>query len=95
MIPVALAFGFNTGQAITIGSGADAETAIIAGVSRRGARNITVSKPLKSVHASGDQVSGSGIALTTALRHAHARDASVAGNAATPDAPNQYEAQMQ
>jgi hypothetical protein len=47
--------------------------------------------PLKSAHAAGAQVSGSGITLTAALSKAHASGAQVAVNVPTPGAPNKYE----
>jgi non-reducing end alpha-L-arabinofuranosidase len=52
--------------------------------------SITVTSPLKSAHAVGAQVSGSGITFTTALTKAHAVGAQVGGFAPTPGAPNQY-----
>ena len=77
VITVASAAGFNAGQSITIGSGADAETAVV--VSSAGGRGggggggrggaptpatITVAAPLTMAHATGAQVSGTGITLT-------------------------------
>jgi non-reducing end alpha-L-arabinofuranosidase len=46
--------------------------------------------PLKSAHAAGAQVSGSGITLTAPLTQAHAVGAQVGSNLPTPGAPNQY-----
>jgi len=59
------------------------ETAVVAAT-------ITVAAPLKSAHAAGAQVSGTGITLTTALTKVHASGAQVAGSIPTPGAPNQY-----
>jgi hypothetical protein len=55
-----------------------------------GSATITVAAPLKSMHAVGAQVSGTGITLTTALTKAHPGGAPVAGSVPTPGAPNQY-----
>jgi len=82
--------GFRDDQTITIGSGADIETATIASVRRFGANAITVSAPLRHAHAVGAQVSGSGIALTAALTRAHPSGAQVSDNVPTPGAPNHY-----
>jgi len=104
VIPVASAAGFATGQTITIDSGANLETAVVAtstggGRSGRGGRGgrggpgvatITVAAPLTIAHAVDAQVSGTGITLTTALTRGHDRGAQVAGSIPTPGAPNQY-----
>jgi hypothetical protein len=91
VIPVANAMGFSVGQTITIDSGANSETAVVAVAARRGATTITVAAPLKSAHAAGAQVCGTGISLTTALTQAHASGAQIAGSVPpTPGAPNQY-----
>ena len=82
VIPVASAFGFSSGQAITVDSGTNRETAVVASISgggRFGGRGgpgnatITVAAPLTIAHAAGAQVSGTGITLTTALAKAHDR----------------------
>ena len=101
VIPVASPAGFSAGQTITIDSGANQETAVVAATTfgGRGGRGggpgagatITVAAPLKSAHAAGAQVSGSGFTLTTALTQAHASGAQVAGNVPTPGAPNKYD----
>jgi len=79
---------------IPIDSGANQETAVVASITGGGrgggSATITVAAPLKSAHAAGAQVSGSGITLTAALTQAHASGAQVAGNVPTPGAPNQY-----
>jgi hypothetical protein len=92
MIDVASRESFSAGQTITIDTGASSEMAVvIAAAGRRGPGPITVAAPLKSAHAAGAQVSGSGITLTTALTHAHAVGALISGSAPpTPGAPNQY-----
>ena len=59
----------------------------------RGGQNpvtITVTSPLKSAHAAGVQVSGTGITLSKALTKAHGDGASVGASEPTPGAPNQY-----
>jgi non-reducing end alpha-L-arabinofuranosidase len=94
MIPVASAIGFSASQTITIGSGADSETAVIAsttgGRGGRGGASITISAPLKLTHAAGAPVSGSGITLVNALTQAHTSGAQVATSLPTPGAPNKY-----
>jgi hypothetical protein len=90
VIPVAGVMGFSPGQTITIDSGANAETAVVASSTFRGGARITVAAPLKSAHAAGAQVSGTGITLKTALTRAHDRGAQVADNLPTPGAPNKY-----
>jgi len=104
VIPVASAAGFSAGQTITIDSAASRETAVVASVSGGrgglggfgggrggpGGATITVAAPLKSAHAVGAQVSGSGITLKGALTKAHNSGAQVAGSVPTPGAPNQY-----
>jgi hypothetical protein len=104
-IPVVSALGFSPGQTITIDSGANQETTVVAAVSgARGGRgggfgggrggagvtSITVAEPLKMAHAVNSQVSGSGITLTAALTKAHESGSQVAANVPTPGAPNQY-----
>ena len=100
VIPVASGFGFTTGQTITVDSGANQETAVVAsstGGGRGGGRGgagatitITVTAPLKSAHAAGAQLSGTGITLTAALTKAHASGVQVASDLPTPGAPNKY-----
>jgi hypothetical protein len=93
VIPVAGAMGFRPGQAITIDSGANHETAVVAsitGFGREGA-TITVAAPLAFGRASGSQVAGTGITLTTALIRAHAGGAQVASDVPTPGAANKYD----
>jgi hypothetical protein len=100
VIPVASGPGFTAGQTITIDTGANQETAVVAATTGggRGGRGggpgagatITVAAPLKSAHAAGTQVSGTGITLTAALTQAHASGAQVASDVPTPGAPNKY-----
>jgi hypothetical protein len=101
VIPVAGAMGFTAGQAITIDSGANLETAVVASIGRvfgpggpgspGGSATITLAEPLRSAHAAGAQVSGTGITLTAALTRAHDSGAQVAINVPTPGAPNRYD----
>ena len=51
---------------------------------------ITLAAPLKSSHAVGTQVSGSGITLVGKLTKAHDTGILVSGSEPTPGAPNQY-----
>jgi hypothetical protein len=89
MIPVAGGAGFTAGQAITIDSGANQETAVVAATTGGGA-TITIAATLTLAHPAGAQVSGTGITFTAALAKAHASGAQVAGSIPTPGAPNQY-----
>ena len=81
--------GFGDGQGITIGSGADSETAVIAFVTLW-ERTITVNAPLTHAHAAGTEVSGTGITLAAALSREHAGGAQVTGSVSTPGGPNHY-----
>lgn len=106
VIPVANAAGFSPGQTITIGTGPDGETATIASVSGGGGRggrgapggapgarpmaSITVASPLKSAHAAGESVAGTGITFVSGLAKAHDPGAQVVGYSPTPGTPNQY-----
>jgi hypothetical protein len=91
VIPVAATAGFVVGQSITIDSGANQETAIIALVQGgRGGARITVTAPLKIAHPSGTPLAGSGITLTTPLARTHSRAAVVAADLPTPGTANRY-----
>jgi hypothetical protein len=101
-ITVASAAGFSAGQTITIDSGGNVETAtVVSSVGGRGGggggrggapapATITVAAPLAREHASGAQVSGSGVTLSAALTRAHATGAVVATSTPTPGGPNKY-----
>jgi len=95
VIPVASATGFSAGHSITIDSGANLETAVVAsttfGGRGGGSATITVNAPLTLAHAAGAQVSGSGITLATRLVKAHAGGTQVNVNLPTPGAPNRYD----
>ncbi len=100
VISVASVEGFGAGQTITIDSGANLEKVVItstyAGRRRFGDRNnnpidsITVTAPLIHEHATGAQVSGSGITLAMPLTKTHDINDQVASNVPTPGEPNQY-----
>ncbi|HET8826758.1 MAG TPA: alpha-N-arabinofuranosidase, partial [Terriglobales bacterium] len=89
-IPLSSAIGFRVGQSITVDSGDNSETAVVANIRRFGATSITVTAPLTHAHAVGAQVSGTGITLSTPLTRPHAIGAQVYDNAPTPGAPNHY-----
>jgi hypothetical protein len=90
VIPVAGAAGFSPGQTITIDNGANQETAVVASTTGgRGGSTIVTAAPLKSAHAAGVQVSGSGITLVAALAKPHAGGAQIATDLPTPGARNQ------
>jgi hypothetical protein len=101
VIPVASGMGFVAGQTITVDSGANHETAVVASIGRifgpggpgspGGSATITLAEPLKSAHAAGAQVAGTGITLAAALTRAHASGAQVAVSLPTPGAPNRYD----
>jgi hypothetical protein len=111
VIPVADVTGFNPGQTITIGSERATVASISGGrggrnrrggiMARRGGQGdqtpvtINVTAPLKSAHAVGTQVSGTGITLTSALSKAHDSGAQVGGSEPTPGAPNKYNRRTQ
>ena len=95
--------GFAPGQTITIDSETATVASIGGGfvgrnrrggmMARRGGQNpvtITVTEPLKSAHAVGTQVAGTGITFTAALTKAHNSGAPIAGSDPTPGTPNQY-----
>jgi hypothetical protein len=91
VIAVASGAGFSADQTITIDSGMNHETAVIASTAGgRGGTRITVAAPLTFAHAAGAQVSGSGITLMDALTKAHASGTQVAVTLPTPGAPNRY-----
>jgi hypothetical protein len=89
-ILVAGVTGFTVGQTITIDGGANTETAVVDSIFPWGPPSISVKTPLTRPHATGVQLSGSGITLATALNHTHAVGAQVTDNLPTPGAPNQY-----
>ena len=95
VIPVASPAGFGAGQAITIDSGANQETAVVVsttfGGRGGGSATVTVAEPLKSAHAVGAQVSGTGITLSAALTRAHASGTQIGVSVPTPGAPNEYD----
>ena len=99
-IPVVSPVGFSVGQAITVGSGSTAETTTVLSISRnfgfgpggpRRSGTLNLGTPLAHEHASGDPVTGTGIALTTPLRRAHDSGAQIGASLPTPGAPNAYE----
>jgi hypothetical protein len=91
VIPVGSVSGFKTDQSITVDSGADRETAVIASVTgRRTGSSITVAAPLRLAHGAGAQVSGTGMALKSALTRAHRPGAAVTSEVPTPGGPNKY-----
>jgi non-reducing end alpha-L-arabinofuranosidase len=95
-IPVAGGIGFSAAQTIIIDSGANQETVVVASTAGgRGGFTINVATPLKFPHASGAQVSGSGITLTTPLTRTHAGGTQVATDLPTPGAPNKYSRRRQ
>jgi hypothetical protein len=90
VVPVVSAIGYRDGQTVTIDSGSNYETAVVASIRRFGASSITVTTPLTRAHVAGAQVSGTGIDLAAALTRAHAIGAQIYDNIPTPGAPNHY-----
>jgi hypothetical protein len=90
-VDVASADAFVVGQTITIDSGANRETLVVAAArTSNGVSRITATRPLARAHASGVQISGSGITLGAGLTKTHASGTHVLTRAPTPGAPNQY-----
>ena len=89
VLPAADVTGFRRGQEISIDDGA--ETAVVSAVRGGSEPTITLTVPLARAHASGGQISGSGITLTTPLTKTHSSGAQVSDNVPTPGAPNQYQ----
>ncbi len=100
VIPVFNVEGFKTGQTITIDKGTNREKAVIASITagrrRFGSSNnepidtLTVASPLTKAHASGVQLSGSGITFSKPLTKAHDNGTQITSNVPTPGKPNQY-----
>jgi hypothetical protein len=91
VLPTANVTGFSKGQTISIDDGANSETAIVSSTRSRGSATITLAAPLAHAHASGEQISGSGIGLKTPLTRTHNNGTQVSDNVPTPGAPNQYQ----
>jgi hypothetical protein len=91
MVPIDNAIGLHRGETITIGSGANSETAVIAATRGFRATAIDVTAPLAHAHAAGEQVSGTGITLTAPLSRPHAKGVQISDNVPTPGEPNHYD----
>jgi len=87
---VANAREFRPRETVSIGSGANRETALIVSTESFGPPTLTFSAPLAHAHAVGAPISGSGVTLTAPLSGKHASGTQVAGSAATPGDPNHY-----
>jgi non-reducing end alpha-L-arabinofuranosidase len=90
VLHTANATGFSKDQKISIDDGTNSESAVVSSVRARGDATITLAAPLTRAHASGGQISGTGISLTTPLTRTHISGAEVSDNVPTPGAPNQY-----
>jgi hypothetical protein len=90
VLPAVNVTGFSKGQTITIDDGTNSETAVVSSISARGIATITVAAPLARAHATGAQISGSGISLSAPLTRIHTNGTQVSDNIPTPGAPNQY-----
>jgi hypothetical protein len=77
--------GFSAGQTLSIDTGGNQETAVVASVAGgRGGASITVTAPLTHAHAAGTPISGSGITLSAALTKTHANGTQVSSEVPTP-----------
>ena len=76
VVPVSSAEGFSSGQTITIGRGKEAETATILSLTRRARNTLVIAAPLIHAHATGSEVSGTGITVSDRTESAprHGRD---------------------
>ena len=91
LIPLGGPAGFTAGQTVGIDHGANAETAVVTGITGgRGGISIAIAAPLAHAHASGTEISGTGITLTAPLTKPHPGGALVASDLPTPGAPNKY-----
>ena len=98
VLTVATTLGFSPGQTITVGSDENYETAVVTSLTRAGFRGaptaggsrLMLAAPLTFAHATGAQVSGTGITLTSALTREHASGTEITDNVPTPGAPNRY-----
>jgi len=97
VVAVASAQSFKLGQEVFVGD----EKAVVAELRpvRRGFRapvsplqpdTIVLSAPLKSAHAAGEALAGSGVTLSKPLKSQYASGTPVTGNVPTPGAPNRY-----
>ena len=94
-VPLQNAMGFVEGQQAILGNGADAESVVVKAVSRRPNPHLTLSAPTRASHAAGTEAAGTGLILALPLKAAHEQASGVGGHAATPGAPNHYEARVQ
>ena len=91
VIAVVSPMGFSAGQTISIDTNGSVETATIVAVTGgRGGARINLAAPLKFAHATGVQVSGTGVILSTALSKDHANGTQIATDVPTPGGPNRY-----
>ena len=90
VLHTANAIGFARGQTISIDDGANSETAVVLSIRGGGNPTITLAAPLARAHASGAEISGTGISLTTPITRPHTTGVQVSDNVPTPGAPNQY-----
>ncbi|MEO6153651.1 MAG: arabinofuranosidase catalytic domain-containing protein, partial [Croceibacterium sp.] len=83
--------GFIAGQAVTIGSGATRQTSTVLAV-QGGANGLSmmIADPLRSAHAAGTLVVGTGITLSQALARPHEANSQISADHPTPGAANRY-----
>lgn len=88
-ISVTSPFGFEVGQTVTVGGGADAETVRVASIRRFEGFALLLATPSKQAHSAGSQVSGTGVALASALTRAHVAGTQMGLNLPTPGTANE------
>lgn len=88
-IRVGEARDFAAGQVIVLDTGIVREEAIVSDV-HRWERRIDLTTPLKSPHASGVSVTGTGLTLTSPLARPHDTGTPVTTDLSTPGKPNTY-----
>ena len=88
VVPVSSAEGFSSGQTITIGRGKEAETATILSLTRRARKALIIAAPLTHPHATGTEVSGTGITVSTGLKSPHITGEILASGTPSPGERN-------
>ena len=88
VVAVSSTEGFLSGQTITVGRGKEAETAIILSSTRRVPKTLVLSAPLTHAHATGSEVSGTGITLSTELKAPHGTGEILASGTPSPGERN-------
>ncbi len=88
VLAVSSAEGFSSGQTITIGRGKEAETATVLSFTGRFRKTLIIAEPLIHAHATGSEVSGTGITVTTGLKAPHTTGEILASGKPSPGGRN-------